>query len=187
MKNSGMSNNICDLCGISFHGHRRHKKKFCSLECHKKYLLVHPRVISEDGKKRIGDFFRGKPIPEERKLKIKLNNAKYWLGKKRLKETNLKISKKLTGKYKKEDNPRWKGIDVCYKTLHVRVYDKRGMAKSCKVCGLNNPNKKYYWANLTGNYVDINDYKEMCASCHKKYDLRRAKLKLLSTQENKKS
>lgn len=44
------------------------------------------------------------------------------------------------------------------------------MANKCEKCGTNEPNKTYDWANLTGNYDDVNDYKMMCRSCHFKMD-----------------
>ena len=42
---------------------------------------------------------KGDKLPESTKRKISLNNARYWLGKKRSKETIEKVSKTLTGKY----------------------------------------------------------------------------------------
>lgn len=178
---------ICKLCNKDCYKIPSSTKLFCSLACYRQYIRIYPtkgflgKKHSNEAKEKIGKAFKGIKIKEETKLKIKLNNAKYWLGKKRSEETNIKISKNLTGRYRQEESPRWKGTDVCYKNLHVRVYKKRGMANHCEQCGMNDKSRKYYWANLTGNYKDINDYKQMCASCHKKYDLGRAKLKLLST------
>jgi hypothetical protein len=58
-----------------------------------------------------------------------------------------------------------------YKALHIRVSKLRGKADMCE----NNSNHKawFEWANLTGNYNDINDYKKLCRSCHKNYDFSR--------------
>lgn len=74
----------------------------------------------------------------------------------------------------------WKGDNASYRSLHRRVEKNRGKANRCEICGLDSPSspKRYQWANLTGKYADINDYKQMCASCHRKYDLGRAKSKL---------
>lgn len=32
---------------------------------------------------------------------------------------------------------------------------------------------RYLWANLTGRYQDVNDYRRMCASCHGRFDAAR--------------
>lgn len=72
-----------------------------------------------------------------------------------------------------ERNTSWAGNKVTYKGAHIRVGDRRGNPKSCEVCGTNDSNKWYEWANLTGNYPDPNDYKRMCRSCHRKFDKER--------------
>ena len=59
------------------------------------------------------------------------------------------------------DNPR---------THHQRVDKARGQPKRCAVCGTRDLRKRYEWANLTGNYANVRDYKRMCSSCHAKFD-----------------
>jgi len=56
-----------------------------------------------------------------------------------------------------------------YGACHYKVRKLRGTPSLCEVCGTTTA-KKFEWANLTGNYADINDYKRMCASCHDKFD-----------------
>lgn len=69
----------------------------------------------------------------------------------------------------RENNSSWKGNKVTYAAYHYRVQSSRGKANRCEMC--NNKNaKRYEWANLTGNYNDVNDYKMMCVSCHHKRD-----------------
>jgi hypothetical protein len=58
-----------------------------------------------------------------------------------------------------------------YSACHAQVRRIRGKATRCEVCGESKPERKYQWANLTGNYSDPNDYKQMCPSCHKKNDV----------------
>lgn len=54
---------------------------------------------------------------------------------------------------------------------HGTVRRKRGTPSYCEICGSYNDASKFYeWANLTGKYDDINDYKRMCRNCHRKYD-----------------
>ena len=67
-------------------------------------------------------------------------------------------------------NSTWKGDDAGYQALHLRVERARGKEKRCEECGTTEQSKSYDWANLTGKYEDINDYKRLCRSCHWKLD-----------------
>ena len=67
-------------------------------------------------------------------------------------------------------NPCWRGNKVGYNAAHRRVEKLKGKPKKCEVCNTTNKQKKYEWANLTGHYEDVNDYKRMCLSCHAKFD-----------------
>ena len=69
----------------------------------------------------------------------------------------------------------WKGDDAGYGSLHERLNNRFGTPKKCEQCGTTDSKKTYEWANLTGNYRDIADYKRMCRSCHKKFDHQRRK------------
>jgi hypothetical protein len=62
---------------------------------------------------------------------------------------------------------RWKGDAVGYHGAHARLYATRGKAGSC-VWGCEAA--EYEWANLTGNYVDPEDFASMCVSCHQRFD-----------------
>ena len=75
----------------------------------------------------------------------------------------------------KENNSSWKGDKAGVDALHVRLQKERGKANKCEVCNGLSGSKLFEWANLTGDYLDMNDYKMMCRSCHKKYDLKRRK------------
>lgn len=59
---------------------------------------------------------------------------------------------------------------VDYSGAHWRVCAARGRPRKCEVCGKDDPKQMYDWANLTGNYLDVNDYKRMCRKCHAAYD-----------------
>jgi len=72
-----------------------------------------------------------------------------------------------------ENNPAWKGCKASYSSLHRRVYKKRGIPQYCEICGITDRLKWYDWANLTGKYADVMDYKRMCRKCHKEYDNKR--------------
>lgn len=73
-------------------------------------------------------------------------------------------------------NPGWKGDKAGYSALHFRVERQRGKPQHCTQCGTTDPAKWYEWANLTGNYADVNDYARMCRSCHRTYDGERRRL-----------
>lgn len=68
------------------------------------------------------------------------------------------------------DAAGWKGDQATYSALHYRVYVARGLPKHCTECGTTDPTKHYDWANLTGNYADVNDYARMCRKCHVQHD-----------------
>jgi len=67
-------------------------------------------------------------------------------------------------------NSSWKGDRAGKHAFHRRLYSKYGKPKKCEVCGTTDKSRNYDYANLTGNYHDISDYKAMCRSCHWKYD-----------------
>ncbi len=56
-----------------------------------------------------------------------------------------------------------------YGAYHHKVRRLRGTPSLCEICGTTHA-KKFEWANLTGHYDDINDYKRMCTSCHSRFD-----------------
>lgn len=72
--------------------------------------------------------------------------------------------------YKGSMNPAWKGVNAAVSSKHYRLYRKFGKPMRCEVCGTTDKSKTYDWANLTGDYDDLNDFKRMCRSCHWRYD-----------------
>ena len=66
---------------------------------------------------------------------------------------------------------RWLGDNAGYHAVHKWIYKEFGKANCCENCGIVHK-KKYHWANLSGKYTrEKDDWKQMCGSCHKKYDL----------------
>ena len=72
-------------------------------------------------------------------------------------------------------NHMWRGDEASMAKLHARVDRRFGQPKKCSVCGLDDPSRHYDWANLTGHYTDVTDFKRMCRPCHRKYDNARRK------------
>jgi len=62
---------LCHVCHVrkSADELRRHRAN---------YPLLHHRPMSEEGRKRVGDFFRGKPQSSEQKEKIRAGLRKAW-------------------------------------------------------------------------------------------------------------
>lgn len=72
-----------------------------------------------------------------------------------------------------ENHPGWKGDAATYTAFHLRVQKARGKPSFCVKCGTIDPSLRYEWANLTGDYANIDDYARMCQSCHSQYDCER--------------
>jgi|GEM_PF-3038442 len=135
----------CHQCGKIFKDSESACRKFCSRECYTK-----------DWIKRMA------------------KNEK--LIKNRFKKGNKSWIKGLHPEYLQgENHPMWKGNKAKYSALHMRVRDKRGNPSFCEICKTSDKRKKYQWANLTGKYEDVMDYKRMCVPCHSKYDNDRRK------------
>jgi hypothetical protein len=66
-------------------------------------------------------------------------------------------------------NHVWSGDQPSYLAAHKRVYRARGKACKCEHCGASD-DQMYHWANVSGNYADINDFIQLCVSCHRKFD-----------------
>lgn len=67
--------------------------------------------------------------------------------------------------------PNWKGDEVSYVGLHKWLFRRKGRPLKCEGCG---DVKRCQWANISGEYKrDLNDYRSLCSSCHKKEDYHR--------------
>lgn len=74
------------------------------------------------------------------------------------------------------ENPQWKGDNASYAALHYRVNNLKGRPSECEVCGTKDKSRTYDWA-CVGEYVNIDDYKRMCRSCHRLHDNRKKRLR----------
>lgn len=92
------------------------------------------------------------------------------IGKKHTLQHKLNIGKSIKGRFKEEKNPLWKGNKASYQSIHQWVRRHKGKANKCS----NNPthiNRTYHWSNISGLYKrDLNDYRELCVSCHHAID-----------------
>lgn len=74
-----------------------------------------------------------------------------------------------------EKNANWLGDDAAYSALHRRVESERGKPQKCSACDTEDQALRYDWANLTGEYQNLNDYVRLCTSCHSAVDNRMRK------------
>lgn len=72
------------------------------------------------------------------------------------------------------EQPGRRASVVGYDAQHWRVEQLYGTPKECWICGTTE-DRRYEWANLTGNYNDPDDFSRMCVPCHRTYDAARRK------------
>lgn len=115
---------------------------------------------------------------EETKQKMRLkqlgkNNS--FFGKRHKLSTKIKIGESSKGRNLNEKNGQWKGDKVGYAPLHryIRRHLPEPEPESCLFC---KQKKKLHLANMTGIYNrEFKNWKYLCVSCHKRYDLKRRK------------
>lgn len=57
-----------------------------------------------------------------------------------------------------------------YQKAHRWIYKNHGKATYCTNNSIHRT-KRFEWANISKNYLfDIKDWKQLCVSCHRKYD-----------------
>lgn len=105
-----------------------------------------------------------------------------------------KMSQRMTGKCENLAR-RWKGDDVGYVATHTWLRKKFGNAIKCENPSCQYPKPKKYrkpilqpkrfeWASISRkNLRDVNDYVQLCPSCHRKYDIKKLTLKQLYEQD----
>lgn len=65
----------------------------------------------------------------------------------------------------------WKGDKAHYDSIHDWVKRYKGNPKKCEHCLLNDLNRMYHWANISGEYKrNLDDWLRLCVPCHSKMD-----------------
>jgi hypothetical protein len=141
-------------------------------ETRKKLSESHKGIrLSEETKRKLSEGAKGRVFTDEHKRNISEAAKRRPPVSDDVRERRSKASKGKTMEWMRgENNKQWKGDEAGIISLHRRIYWRRGQPKKCEVCGIDKENKRYEWANLTGKYHDISDYKRMCVPCHKIYD-----------------
>ena len=80
-----------------------------------------------------------------------------------------KVSQSLLGKFGTYSR-RWLGDIASYYAKHMWIVKHYGNATRCELCNSKKA-KRFEWAIISGKHRrDINDYMELCPSCHRKLD-----------------
>jgi len=90
-----------------------------------------------------------------------------------------KISLAVSKAHSKEKNFNWKGDDVGYLAVHEYIRKHYGKAVCCINPLCSGKSKRFCWSKKDHNtpYTrNIKDYQQLCASCHKFYDLGKLRL-----------
>jgi hypothetical protein len=137
--------------------------RYCSRSC-KSVATSHPL----DVEKAVELYQSGHSVVEV----AELLGSTFKVVQKRLSRAGCKMRPRVKRNQSGEHNSSWTGAAACYSALHARVYKARGKPSVCEGCGTTE-SSRFEWANLTGDYADINDYKRLCAKCHKSFDRER--------------
>ena len=151
---------ICKACGKIFYSYSP-KAKFCSLKCKREYSYkwIDLSLVKSMYESCMTQVEIAKELGTTQKVifgLFKRNGYKCRIPSKR-------------DQYGAK-NSSWVGNMAVYATFHKRVEVARGIPKHCQVCGTNDIDKRYEWANVTGDYSDINSYVRMCVKCHRNFD-----------------
>lgn len=159
---------ICKSCGKTFERYKRAGRniKNCSKKC-----ADHERSFKLSFREAKKLYELGYSHKEVGRI-LKASKYVVWQT---FKKNGYKSRDSKTAARWGENHRLWKKRGASLPSLHQRINRRFGRPKECWVCGTTDPNRTYDWANLSGNYEDITDYKRMCRSCHCKYDYLRRK------------
>ena len=149
----------CIQCGASFRSYNPNPK-FCSLFC--KGESQAPILDIE----RLRVLYLGGKTQNEIAAFFEVSQKSIF---KAMRRHGIKSRRAVKRDQFGEKNHQWKGGEASKYAFHRRLYSRYGKPRICGVCGTTK-SKHYDYANLTGNYQDIEDYLPMCRSCHWKFD-----------------
>lgn len=150
--------NQCQQCGRTFASHNPNPK-FCSRSC-KDDSLRH----SVDEEAIIPLYESGLT---QKEIATSLGTSQKVIYS-RLKAMGFKCRVAAKREQRGDRNDAWRGNEATYAAMHKRVEAVRGKPSQCELCGV--AGVECEWANQSGNYADVNDYKRLCLPCHRKLD-----------------
>lgn len=134
------------------------------LNCKKTFLILPSTLRGLPGRGKYCSASCRSKVAVHRMLAVR---GESW--RKKARETIAKLHQSIREDETK--HPRWKGDRTGYFGVHDWITKHFGQPIGCEECGLNDPNRKYHWANISHTYQrSRDDFKRMCVSCHRKYD-----------------
>lgn len=110
-----------------------------------------------------GRFQKGHKPSEESRRKMslsRLGSKNHFYGKIHSEKTKDKIRA-----------AHWKGDNITYRRLHSWVVQEKGKASKCEQAD-NTCKGIFVWSNISHQYKrDLNDFQQLCASHHVRYDM----------------
>ena len=166
----------CLICNATFSvkNYRKHTASYCSRKCMWKGQIG-ININARKGKYVICKLCKKSFYAHPSRLKG-LHKRKYCSKECRIEASNGRVSWNKGIKYFEvtgKNNGNWLGDKAGYHAMHKWVYRQKGKPTICKHCNITSQDKQLYWANKKHDYKrNINDYIALCASCHRKYDLK---------------
>ena len=142
----------CSICGTKVWEHPHENKKFCSSKCFGESNSGSQRT--EEQKQKISKSLEGR---------IPWNKGKIgWI------KHSEKTKEKLRLSHLGKKNAVWKGDDVKYAGLHMRMRKEILKPNVCTICKENQP----YDLSSKGHVYTTNptDWEWLCRGCHRKKD-----------------
>ena len=134
-------------------------------------------VRSENYKKSVSLRFKGKKLTKQHRINIGKGSLGHTLSQEaRLNIGNAHKGKKLSIETKRKIGvASYKGEKVTYIAKHMWLYRKFGKANRCdqadETC-----KGRFEWSNVSNEYYrNIDDWQQLCASHHKRYDIEHKK------------
>jgi hypothetical protein len=89
-------------------------------------------------------------------------------------KASLATRAKMSAAHRGSRSSSWKGDAAGYGAIHSWLATYFTKTGTCEECGRSRPEiRRTEWANISGAYLrDRADYRELCTSCHKRFDAR---------------
>ena len=160
----------CEICGKEL---SRNQERFCSILC---------RNRGNGFKKGNPGVWLGRKMPfSDETRKMLAEKVKNYIANETVEQRQQRLNKARISRNKSksnwiknmkrgEEHPGWGGDNIDYFIMHKwinRYWKRKGV---CETCG---KETKTQWANLNHLYKRSvrEDWKELCVSCHRKWDL----------------
>lgn len=130
--------------------------------------MARPRKPLPDGfVERVRSLYDGGMTQGEIAVKLGVTQQMVWIT---MRRNGIPARPAVVRDQRGPKNRQWKGDAASYSAAHTRVAKVRGKPSRCEECGTTDPAKQYEWASISRNYTDVNDYRRLCGSCHKRAD-----------------